>query len=78
MLERTRHELGSHETADVGDVRHQIGAHAVGDLPEASIVEVSRVPTGATEKHVRLEFEHGRGNCVHINQTSLLVDVVRL
>ena len=44
------HQLGGHQPADVRHVRHQVGAVLVGDLPEALVVEVTRVAADACER----------------------------
>ena len=78
VLEWIAHQLRSDEATDMRNISHQVGSDAVSDLTISGVIKVSRVPTCTTEKHLRLEFKHGGCKCVHVDNTSLLVDIVWL
>lgn len=72
-LEWIVHLLRGDKTANVCDVSHEVGTHTVGNLSITSVIEISGVATGTTEKNIWAELSHSRLKRVHVNDTSLLV-----
>ena len=78
ILERVVHLLRGDQATDVSDVCHKVGTHAVSNLAIACVIEVSGVATCATEEYIWAKLGHSRLERVHVDDTSLFVDKVRL
>ena len=78
VLERVVHLLRGNKSTDVGDISHKQCSNAVGNLSVPCIVKVSRISTGSTKQDLWLEFSDGSLKCIHVDQPSLLVDIIGL
>ena len=78
VLERVVHLLRGNKTTDMRNISHEVRTDTVGNLAIACVIKIPRVATGATEENIWAELGHSCLKCVHVNETSLLVDKVRL
>ena len=59
-------------------VRVKVSSHFVADLPESSVVQVSRIRTEPCNYEFRLELKRCSLESVIVNEVSFLVDLVLL
>ena len=70
-------DLSGDESRDVGHVAEEVGTLPVGDLPEATVVPVTRVSGSSTDEDSGLE-ELGVGvETLVVDQSGLEIDLVR-
>lgn len=77
VVERRALGLTSDETRDVGHVTEQVRALLVGDRPEGLVVPVSGVGGRTAHEQPGLEQVGVRGEGLHVDQTGLVLDLVR-
>ena len=78
VLKGVVHLLSSNKSTDVSDVSHKQCSYAVCDLSISCVIKVSWIATCSTKQNLRLEFCDGSLERIHVDQPSLLIDIIGL
>ena len=78
VLKGVVHLLSGNKSTDVSDVSHKQCSDAVCDLSIPRVIKVSWIATSSAKQNLRLEFCDGSLECIHVDQPSLLIDIVGL
>ena len=78
ILKRVVHLLSSNKSTDVSDISHKQCSDAVGNLSISRVIKVSRIAASSAKQNLWLEFCDGSLECIHVDQTCFLIDIIGL